>query len=109
MVVDSLLEVYALAGGPLGEDFLPQALEDVIRDALILNVHVFPSQVRHGTPDARLLTEITYAGGFTSYEGGGISYAMTGTPARGWTRVLPSALAARSFLAKMRSSGMALW
>lgn len=33
-----------------------------------------PIQVRHGTPDARLLTEITYAGGFTSYEGGGISY-----------------------------------
>lgn len=33
-----------------------------------------PVQVRHGTPDARLLTEITIAGGFTSYEGGGISY-----------------------------------
>ncbi|MEG1894998.1 MAG: methylaspartate mutase subunit E [Oscillospiraceae bacterium] len=33
-----------------------------------------PLQVRHGTPDARLLTEITFAGGFTSYEGGGISY-----------------------------------
>lgn len=33
-----------------------------------------PVQVRHGTPDARLLTEITLAGGFTSYEGGGISY-----------------------------------
>ncbi len=33
-----------------------------------------PLQVRHGTPDARLLAEITLAGGFTSYEGGGISY-----------------------------------
>ena len=33
-----------------------------------------PIQVRHGTPDARLLTEITLAAGFTSYEGGGISY-----------------------------------
>ncbi|NLB09666.1 MAG: methylaspartate mutase subunit E [Clostridiaceae bacterium] len=33
-----------------------------------------PVQIRHGTPDARLLTEICYAGGFTSYEGGGISY-----------------------------------
>ena len=33
-----------------------------------------PIQIRHGTPDARLLAEITYAGGFTSYEGGGISY-----------------------------------
>ena len=35
-----------------------------------------PMQVRHGTPDARLLTEITYAGGFNSYEGGGISYNL---------------------------------
>ena len=33
-----------------------------------------PVQVRHGTPDARLLAEITYVGGFTSFEGGGISY-----------------------------------
>ena len=33
-----------------------------------------PIQMRHGTPDARLLTEIAYAGGFTSYEGGGVSY-----------------------------------
>ena len=33
-----------------------------------------PVQVRHGTPDARLLTEVSIAGGFTSYEGGGISY-----------------------------------
>lgn len=33
-----------------------------------------PVQVRHGTPDARLLTEIAVAGGFTSFEGGGISY-----------------------------------
>jgi methylaspartate mutase epsilon subunit len=30
--------------------------------------------VRHGTPDARLLAEVTLAGGFTAYEGGGISY-----------------------------------
>ena len=35
-----------------------------------------PVQVRHGTPDARLLTKIAYAGGFTSYEGGGISYNL---------------------------------
>ncbi|KXS43960.1 MULTISPECIES: methylaspartate mutase subunit E [unclassified Candidatus Frackibacter] len=33
-----------------------------------------PLQVRHGTPDARLLAEIAIAGGFTDYEGGGISY-----------------------------------
>ena len=35
-----------------------------------------PVQVRHGTPDARLLAEIAYAGGFSSYEGGGISYNL---------------------------------
>jgi len=33
-----------------------------------------PLEVRHGTPDARLLTELTLAAGFTSNEGGGISY-----------------------------------
>ncbi len=33
-----------------------------------------PVQVRHGTPDARLLAEISYAGGFSGFEGGGISY-----------------------------------
>jgi len=41
--------------------------------SLIQNLNI-PVQMRHGTPDARLLTEIAYAGGFTSYEGGGISY-----------------------------------
>ena len=35
-----------------------------------------PVQIRHGTPDARLLAEITFAGGFTSYEGGGVSYNL---------------------------------
>jgi methylaspartate mutase epsilon subunit len=33
-----------------------------------------PVQIRHGTPDARLLAEIAFAGGFTAFEGGGISY-----------------------------------
>lgn len=33
-----------------------------------------PVQVRHGTPESRLLAEITLAAGFTSFEGGGISY-----------------------------------
>lgn len=42
---------------------------------VVESVHT-PLQVRHGTPDARLLAEITYAGGFTSYEGGGISYNL---------------------------------
>lgn len=42
----------------------------------VINSVNVPVQVRHGTPDARLLTEIAYAGGFTSYEGGGISYNL---------------------------------
>jgi methylaspartate mutase epsilon subunit len=33
-----------------------------------------PIQVRHGTPDARLLAEIALSSGFTSFEGGGVSY-----------------------------------
>ncbi len=33
-----------------------------------------PLEMRHGTPDSRLLAEIMHAGGFTSNEGGGISY-----------------------------------
>ncbi len=33
-----------------------------------------PVEIRHGTPDARLLAEISLASGFTSFEGGGISY-----------------------------------
>lgn len=33
-----------------------------------------PVEIRHGTPDARLLAEIALAAGFTSFEGGGISY-----------------------------------
>lgn len=33
-----------------------------------------PVQARHGTPDARLLSEIIHASGWTSNEGGGISY-----------------------------------
>ncbi len=33
-----------------------------------------PLQARHGTPDGRLLAEIIHAGGYTSNEGGGISY-----------------------------------
>ncbi|WP_146417300.1 methylaspartate mutase subunit E [Haloarcula hispanica] len=33
-----------------------------------------PVEVRHGTPDARLLAMVTLAGGFQSFEGGPISY-----------------------------------
>jgi methylaspartate mutase epsilon subunit len=40
----------------------------------VLEAINLPLQARHGTPDARLLTEIIHAGGWTSNEGGGISY-----------------------------------
>ncbi len=40
----------------------------------ILDAVELPLQARHGTPDARLLSEIIHAGGWTSNEGGGISY-----------------------------------
>ena len=41
--------------------------------SLIQSLNI-PIQARHGTPDARLLSEIIYAGGFSANEGGGISY-----------------------------------
>lgn len=40
---------------------------------IIENVRI-PVEVRHGSPDARLLAEITLCAGFTSFEGGGITY-----------------------------------
>jgi methylaspartate mutase epsilon subunit len=45
---------------------------DACRD-LIRSVDA-PVEVRHGTPDARLLAIVTLAGGFQSFEGGPISY-----------------------------------
>ncbi len=56
---------------------LSQALLDATALAtgrLITETLQKPLQIRHGTPDARLLAEISMASGFTSYEGGGISY-----------------------------------
>ncbi|RNC28506.1 MAG: Glutamate mutase epsilon subunit [Candidatus Dichloromethanomonas elyunquensis] len=40
----------------------------------VLEALDLPVQARHGTPDARLLSEIIHAAGWTSNEGGGISY-----------------------------------
>lgn len=40
-----------------------------------------PVQVRHGTPDARLLAAVTLAGGFQSFEGGPITYNLPYTSA----------------------------
>ncbi|RCW41832.1 methylaspartate mutase subunit E [Halanaerobium sp. MA284_MarDTE_T2] len=40
---------------------------------IILNLDI-PVQLRHGTPDSRLMAEIAYASGFNDFVGGGISY-----------------------------------
>jgi methylaspartate mutase epsilon subunit len=51
------------------------AVNQGIKNCRKINESVnLPVQVRHGTPDARLLAEISIAGGFTAFEGGGISY-----------------------------------
>jgi methylaspartate mutase epsilon subunit len=51
------------------------AVNHGIKNSRLINESVnLPVQVRHGTPDARLLAEISIAGGFTAFEGGGISY-----------------------------------
>ncbi|MBN2300375.1 MAG: methylaspartate mutase subunit E [Acholeplasmataceae bacterium] len=42
----------------------------------VLDAVNVPLQARHGTPDGRLLAEITHAAGWTSNEGGGISYNL---------------------------------
>jgi len=42
-----------------------------------------PIEVRHGTPDARLLAAVTFAGGFQSFEGGPISYNIPYTNKHG--------------------------
>lgn len=47
-----------------------------------------PVQVRHGTPDARLLAEISLAAGFTSFEGGPISYSIPYAKAISLERVI---------------------
>lgn len=43
--------------------------------AVLESVNV-PLQARHGTPDSRLLAEVIHAGGWTSNEGGAISYNL---------------------------------
>ena len=42
----------------------------------VFNAVNVPLQARHGTPDSRLLAEIIHAAGWTSNEGGGISYNL---------------------------------
>ena len=61
------------AGGSLLNGF-PAVNHGVFRCREVIEAVNKPVQVRHGTPDARLLAEIGLAAGFTAFEGGGISY-----------------------------------
>jgi methylaspartate mutase epsilon subunit len=67
------IEESRIAGRSLLNGF-PAVNHGVLACRKVTESVLAPVQVRHGTPDARLLTEISIAGGFTSYEGGGISY-----------------------------------
>ena len=66
----SILEGRALMNG------LPVVNHGVFKCRQVIESVHTPIQIRHGTPDARLLAEISYAAGFTSYEGGGVSYNL---------------------------------
>lgn len=46
----------------------------VFNSRRVVEAVAHPVEVRHGTPDARLLAEISLAAGYSAFEGGGISY-----------------------------------
>ncbi len=70
-------ELGILESKKLGRSMLngyPAVNEGVWKCREIIESTKVPVEIRHGTPDARLLAEITMAAGFTDFEGGGISY-----------------------------------
>ncbi len=67
------IEESKLAGRSLLNGF-PAVNYGVLNCRKIVEAAGVPVQVRHGTPDARLLAEITLAAGFSDFEGGGVSY-----------------------------------
>jgi len=67
------IEESKLAGRSLLNGF-PAVNYGVANCRKIVEAAGVPVQVRHGTPDARLLAEITLAAGFSDFEGGGVSY-----------------------------------
>lgn len=69
---EKVIEDSKKAGHSLRNGF-PAVNYGVVACRRIIESVNLPCQVRHGTPDARLLAEITLAGGFTDFEGGGIS------------------------------------
>lgn len=66
-IAHSTIAESAINGFPVVNHGVP-ALRRVIREVRI------PLQVRHSTREPRLLAEISYAGGATSFEGGAICY-----------------------------------
>lgn len=54
----------------------PAVNHGVVACKQVLDAVNVPVEARHGTPDARLLSEIIHAAGWTSNEGGGISYNL---------------------------------
>lgn len=54
----------------------PAVNHGVVGCRQVLEAINVPLQARHGTPDSRLLAEIIHAGGWTSNEGGAISYNL---------------------------------
>jgi methylaspartate mutase epsilon subunit len=54
----------------------PVVNQGVANSRAVLEAVSAPVQIRHGSPDARLLAEISFAAGYTSFEGGGITYNL---------------------------------
>ena len=69
------LEKSRQAGAALLNGF-PVVNQGIANSRAILEAVSMPVQIRHGSPDARLLAEIGYAAGYTSFEGGGITYNL---------------------------------
>jgi len=67
-IEESLKEGRYLLNGFPAVNYGVKACREIIESVKV------PVEIRHGTPDARLLAEITLAAGFTSFEGGGITY-----------------------------------
>ncbi|GAB4404710.1 MAG: methylaspartate mutase subunit E [Anaerolineales bacterium] len=69
------LEQSQKAGTSLLNGF-PVVNHGVAGSRAVLEAVSAPVQIRHGSPDARLLAEISFAAGYTSFEGGGITYNL---------------------------------
>lgn len=70
------LNQYAKAARGTNLNGYPLVTQGVERGRELVNAVHCPVQVRHGSPDGRLLAECSYAAGATGYEGGGISYNL---------------------------------